>query len=614
MSGTEKTETPENLVEVSYEVANKVGGIYQVLKSKAGQMKRKYGENYVTVGYYDEENARKDFAKRSTHDFQDIFDEMEEELGVKCTYGVWKIDHNPSCILVDAKNMKKDVDEIKKEFWERYKIDSLNSGPMFEDPLKWAFAVGRLVEKLSEKFEGETVLHAHEWLSAPAIFESSVPSVFTTHATVLGRALSNSGRDVVSMVENSEVNDDMVENVSHRYTRLSNLEKSFGENIAEQYGVKSRHQMEKTGAIEADVFTTVSEVTSEEAHAVLGVKPDRVLPNGFNVDEFPSLEELSYQHKKKKERMKSFLRAYFEPYYSVELEKDPRILFISGRYEFHNKGIDAFIDALGKLNKKEGDDFFVFIFVPADVMGERLDVLENVSLYDELEDYIDSMLPDLKTELLDKITSGENVEEFVKNWLANSHELEVIRQNFHAKRGGVPPLCAYSLNYDNDDIMERLMSEELYNREEDRVKIIFYPTYLKRGDKMLSMSYEDAIKATSAGIFPSYYEPWGYTPVETAASGCLSLTTDLAGFGQYLMEHSDMEKPGIEVVKRKDVPYEDFVDSLAEKIEAFVNYTKTEITERKHNARKAVQLTSWNRLVDNYYVSHSMALERSKND
>ncbi len=613
MSGKDKYNTPDNLVEVSYEVANKVGGIYQVLKSKACQMKKMYGDNYLTIGYYDEENARKDFAKRSTHDFKEIFDELEEEYGIKCTHGVWKLPYSPECILVDASDLKKDVNEIKAELWEDYKIDSLNSGPMFEDPVKWAFAVGKLVQKLSEKFEGNTVLHAHEWLSAPAIFETDIPSVFTTHATVLGRALSNAGRDVVSMVEDAESQEEIAEDVKHRYTRLSKMEKSFGESIAEEYGVKSRHQVEKAGAMDADVFTTVSDVTAREADAVLGVEPDKVLPNGFNVEEFPSLEELSYQHKKKKKRMKKFLRAYFEPYYKIDLDNDPRILFISGRYEFHNKGLDAFIDSLGKLNEKEGDDFFVFIFVPADVRGERLDVLENMSLYDELEDYIDSILPDLKTELLDKITSGENAEKFVKDWLSDSHELEVIRQNFHEKRGGIPPLCAYTLNYDNDDVLERLRENGLENREDDRVKVVFYPTYLSRGDKMLSMSYEDAIKATSAGIFPSYYEPWGYTPVETAASGCLSITTDLAGFGQFLLEHADMEKPGIEVIRRKDVSYDSFVDNLAGKIEDFVNYSKTEITERKHNARKMVQLTSWTKMIENYYEAHEMALRREKN-
>lgn len=609
MSEEKEFETPKNLIEVSYEVSNKVGGIYQVLKSKAGKMKEKYGENYITVGYYDEENARKDFAKRPKNEYSEVFERLEEE-GIKCYYGVWRIPHKPKCILVDATNLKKDINEIKAEYWERFGIDSLNSGPMFEDPVKWAYAVGRLSDEISKELEGETVLHAHEWLSVPSIFESDLPSVFTTHATVLGRALSNAGRDVVSMVEESGADEEIAEEIKHRYTRLSSMEKNYGPELAENYGVKSRHQIEKAGAENCDVFTTVSKVTAEEAHAVLGVKPDIVVPNGFNVEEFPSLEELSYQHKVKKDRMKDFLRAYFEPYYDIDLENDPRILFISGRYEFHNKGVDSFIEALGKLNQREGDDFFVFIFIPADIRGEKLEVLENISLHDELEDYIDYRIPDIKNGVLDRITSGESVGEFLKEEFNDDVELEMIRQNFHEKRGGKPPLCAYNLNYSHDDVLEKLKEQGISNSEDDRVKVVFYPTYLTRGDKMLSMSYEDAIKATSAGIFPSYYEPWGYTPVETAASGCLSLTTDLAGFGQFLLDNCEIDKPGIEVVKRKDVSYGEFVENLAETVEKFVNYSKTEITERKHNARKTVQLTSWSILVDNYYEAHEKALQR----
>ena len=601
--------TPENLIEVSYEVANKVGGIYQVLKSKAGKMKERYGENYITIGYYDEEKARTDFATRSSHRFQDIFEELEKEEGIKCSFGVWRIPHSPNCILVDASNLVKDVNDIKTEYWEEYNIDSLNSGPEFEDPLKWAYAIGKLLEKLEEKLEGDTVVHAHEWLSVPAIFESPFHSVFTTHATVLGRALSNAGRDVVNMVEKAESEEELTENVKHQYTRLSDIEKSYGASLASQYGVKARHQMEKAGARNCDVFTTVSKVTAEEAHAVLGVEPDVVLPNGFNVEEFPSLEELAYQHKRKKDRMKKFLRAYFEPYYDVELDDDPRFFFISGRYEFHNKGLDVFIDALGEMNQREGDEIFVFVFVPSDVRGEKMEVLENLSLYDELEDYIDSMIPELKNDMLDLITSGKSVTDYFNERITNSRELEMIRQNFHAKKGGTPPICAYNLNYEHDEVIERILENDMHNREEDRVKIVFYPTYLSLGDKMLSMSYNDAIIATSAGIFPSYYEPWGYTPVETAANGCLALTTDLAGFGQFVQENSDIDKEGIKVLERKDVSDEEAAEKLADMLEEFTNYSKTEITERKHNARKMVQKTSWSILGENYFEAHDKAME-----
>jgi glycogen(starch) synthase len=580
---------PENFIEVSFEVSNKVGGIYQVLKSKSTKMNEYYSDGYLTIGFYNEENAMSDFAPREENPYEYIFDEMKEEIGVECHYGAWNIKGSPRTILIDISDAEIDVDEIKSHLWEEYSIDSLNAGDDFEEPLKWSYAVGRLVDKLEDELEGETVMQLHEWLSAPAMFENEVPTVFTTHATVLGRALSNSDYDLRSAVERGSVE----------------------QSKAEEFGVKSKHQMEKTAAEEAEVFTTVSKTTGKEASAVLGVEPDKILPNGFNVEEFPSLEELSYQHTKKKKEVKEFLRAYFKPYYDVELEDDPRVMFISGRYEFHNKGIDTFIDALSKVNEKEGEDFFVFFFVPSDVKGEKLEVLENVSLYEELEDHVEEAIPEIKNNILDSVTSGEealaNMEEVFNS---RTPQLKNLERNFRAKQGEKPPMSAFDLNYDNDDILERLYDKGLRNRKSDRVKVVFYPTYLSVGDKLLSMSYHDAMVASSAGIFPSYYEPWGYTPVETAANGALSVTTDLAGFGKFLMEKTDPEeRKGIRVIEREDKSDEEATEQLADTIQDIVQFSKTEITERKHNARKLAQMTSWEKLGENYKEAHEMAVE-----
>jgi glycogen(starch) synthase len=580
---------PENFIEVSFEVSNKVGGIYQVLKSKSGKMQDFYGENYFAVGYYDEESAREDFAPREDHPFEEIFRDMEEEHGVKCHYGVWTISSSPRTILVDPSGMEKDVDDIKTELWKKHDVDSIKAGTDFDEPVKWSYAVGKLIEKLEYFLEGDSVVQLHEWLSSPAMFEFSSPSVFTTHATVLGRALSDSDYDLVSAVEEGSVND----------------------KLAEQKGVKAKHQLEKAAARESEVFTTVSHTTGKEAKAVLDQEPDVILPNGFNVSEYPSLEELSYNHKKKKEEMKEFLQAYFEPYYDVGLEDDPRIMFISGRYEFHNKGLDLFIDALGEVNEEEGDEFFVFIFVPSGVEGEKLEVLENISLYDELEDYIDSVMPEIRRKILNSITSGTDPASPLSELLSDDGMVESLQANFHAKEGENPPLCAFNLSYGGDEILERLEENNLTNSEDDRVKVVFYPTYLSVGDKLLSMDYQDAIVASSAGIFPSYYEPWGYTPVETAANGAMSITTDMAGFGHFLKEKTDEdERKGIRILEREEVSYGESTDQLAGMIEDIVGYSKTEITERKHNARKLAQLTSWDELGDNYREAHEMAVNR----
>ncbi|MFB6245805.1 MAG: glycogen/starch synthase [Candidatus Nanohaloarchaea archaeon] len=578
---------PENCVEVSFEVANKVGGIYQVLKSKSSTMQEYYGNDYWTVGFYDEENAREDFVSRQPpEEVEELIEKLRND-GIEVKYGVWDISGSPRCLLVDVSG-KNNADDLKKELWEEEGIDSMDAGAEFDNSLMWSAASGRLINELEEMLEGDTVVHLHEWLSVPAMFEFDSPAVFTTHATVLGRALSNSDFDLQGAV----------------------LEGNVDDSLASEYGVKPKHQLEKAGARTSDVFTTVSSVTAREAEAVLDEKTDFVLPNGFNVEEFPSLEELSYQHKKNKSEMKEFLRAYFEPYYDVDLENDPRIFYTSGRYEFHNKGYDVFIDALADLNEREGDEIFVFFFVPADVKSPKDEVLENVSLYQELEDYVDSFLHDIRSELMKVMTSGKDPEKGLSQVLSSKSDgAESLQRNFHARESSSPPLCAYDLDYFGDDIIERLMDAGLTNEEDDRVKVVFYPTYLSRGDRMLSMDYQEAVKACSVGVFPSYYEPWGYTPVETAANGALSVTTDMAGFGKFLQEEaSEDERQGIRVLQRKDVSDSEASDRLADILEEMEGYSKTEITEKKHNARKLAQLTSWSRLGENYRKAHEEAV------
>jgi len=573
------------LVEVSFEVANKVGGIYQVLKSKSYKMKEFYGEGYLTVGFYNEESAQEDFLPRENTEYAQVFNKLSSE-GIKCYYGVWNIENAPKTILIDASGLKKDLDEIKTEYWDRYDIDTLEANHDVDEPLKWSYAVGRLIQEL-EKNEN-FVLHLHEWLSGPAGFDVNSPTVFTTHATVLGRALSNSGYDLVKMIEEEEV----------------------GHNAAKNYGVNAKHSIERASAIESDVFTTVSKTTASEAEKLLGIKPHKILPNGFNIEDYPSLEELSYNHTRKKKQVKEFLRHYFKPYYNINLDNDPRIFFTSGRYEFHNKGFDLLIDALDKVNQIQGDDIYVFFLVPSDVKGPNPEVIENKSLYSEVEKYVDKRMPEVRSRFLEAVTSGKNPLDKMEEVLTISKDLEFLQSNFQ-NTNGKPPISAFELNYGCDDIVQSLYEAGLDNSEDTRVKVIFYPTYLSVNDKLLSMDYEDAVVASSAGIFPSYYEPWGYTPVETAANGALAVTSDLAGFGKFLLENVDEDdRKGIKVLERENKSREEQVEGLAKIIEDFSTYDKTEITERKHNARKLAQLTSWEKLGENYREAHKMALEK----
>lgn len=577
-----------DLVEVSFEVANKVGGIYQVLKSKNSKMEEFYGDKYLTIGFYDQDSAQGEFVPRE-NPYPEVFEELREE-GIKCYYGVWNVEGQPKTILVDASELEKNIDTLKHQYWDQFNIDSINAGNDFDEPLKWGYAVSRLIQKLEQ--EDEFVVHLHEWLSAVPAFHIQSPTVFTAHATVLGRALSNSNYDLVSMVEKNSVNQD----------------------LAYEMGVKAKHDLEKAAAEESDVFTTVSKLTAEEASAVLEVKPDMVLPNGFNVDDYKGLEKLSINHVQKKKKAKEFLRAYFQPYYSTDLENDPRIFFTSGRYEYHNKGFNVLIEALAEVNEEDGKNVYFFFFVPSSTDRPNQQILENKSLYEELNNYASKKLPEVRENFVKAITSGENPARKIEKILSGSNKLERLQSSFHSRKDEKPPLSAFELSYEQDDILDKLREEGLTNSESDRVKVVFYPTYLSAGDNLLSMDYEEAVVASSAGFFPSYYEPWGYTPVETAANGALSVTTDLSGFGQFLQEEtSSSDREGIKILNRRDNTKDKVVSDLADFIDEFANYTKTEITERKHNARKLVQKTSWSKLGENYKQAHDLAVENNDN-
>ncbi|MEA3229426.1 MAG: glycogen/starch synthase [archaeon] len=597
-----------NFFEVSFEIGNKVGGIYAVIQSKAANMRNKYGDNYITIGFYNSDKAQYEFVSKDPENLRPIFDDLDN-LGIKCYYGVWNIHGKPRCILLDVKDFMHKVNDIKHELWERYKIDSMGSDSWFEEPVVWSYAAGMLIERLKAHLNADIVAQFHEWMSGPALLylksrNIDIATVFTIHATMLGRSLAGSGADLAEMI-NEGIRDKKTIDVKESY----------------RLGVQAKHLTEVVCADKCDIFTTVSETTSNEAEFILGKKTDLILPNGLDMNKFFSMEELSYQHRVKKDKVLSFLSAYFEPYYNVNLI-DPRIIFISGRYEYHNKGLDVFIDALGKLNEKFKNEkykqhTFVFIAIPSDVRGENREILENFSLYNELEDYVDEIGPKLKRCIVSALTTGEPVHHSLMDFVDSQYSktFKHLMFAFKSCTGRSPPLCAMELNYPekNDMILERLKFNNLLNREEDIVKIVFYPKYLSSADRLLSIDYNSMLIASSLAVFPSYYEPWGYTPVESAANGCISITTDLAGFGKYISAKMDeKEDKGIRILRRAGQKYDKIVYDLSEMIHNIVTLSDHDIIIQKSNAKQLSFLVGWDKLADNYFRAHKMALAKSK--
>ncbi|MBI2656259.1 glycogen/starch synthase [Candidatus Woesearchaeota archaeon] len=585
------------LFEVSWEVCNKVGGIYTVVKSKAARMVESYNDNYFLIGPYFAPKAIGQFQEEIPKDFcKAPFEEMKK-AGIICHYGKWLIEGMPSVILIDFVNYKSKINDIKRELWGWYKIDSLRAPLDYDEPVAWSYTAGMLIEKLSKCFENKKIAaHFHEWLSGTGLLylkkkNARISTVFTTHATVLGRALASSNVDLYNVWD--KINPDQE---------------------AYKYNIEAKHLVEKNSAAFADVFTTVSEITGMEAQYLLKKKPDILLPNGLDISKFPSFEEVVIKHKLQRDRIREFMLYYFFPYYTFD-PKETLIYFLAGRYEFHDKGIDIYIRALGKLNEKMRQaktkkTIVAFIWVPANFRNIKPEIIENKTLFQDIKDALEENMGDVEKNLIYSFVSGKKIANdtlFEDDFLT---EMKIRVSRFVKK--GRPPIATHDLYNQNDEILKALNAAGLRNEESDPVKIIFYPIYLSGADGLLNLNYYEAMQGSHLGIFPSYYEPWGYTPLEAGALGVSSVTTDLAGFGRYFCaECMQLDTPGIYVLKRLGKSDDDVVSQLADVMLRFANFSKEERTANKLQARKVASMADWKSFVKNYITAHDMAVEKA---
>ncbi len=584
------------LFEVSWEVCNKVGGIYTVVKSKAAKMVENYKENYFLIGPYFASKAIGQFQEEIPAEFcKAPFEELKKS-GIICHFGKWLIEGNPSVILVDFVNYNFRINEIKRELWDWYKIDSLRAQQDYSEPIVWAYCVGMLIEKLSKCFGNQKIAsHFHEWLSGAALLylkkkNVKIASVFTTHATVLGRTLASSNIDLYNIWD--KINPDQE---------------------VYKYGVEAKHVVEKNSAFFADVFTTVSEITGMESSYLLKRKPDVLLPNGLDIKKFPTFEEVMIKHRLQRDRIREFMLYYFFPYYTFD-PKETLIYFLAGRYEFHDKGIDIYIKALGKLNEKLKQSktkktIIAFVWVPSNFRNIRPELIENKTLFQDIKDALEETLEDVEKNIIysfvsDKKISKENL--FEEDFLT---EMKVRVGRFIKK--GKPPLLTHDLYDENDTILEAIKDANLKNAEEDPVKIIYYPIYLSGADNLLNLNYYEAMQGSHLGIFPSYYEPWGYTPLEAGALGVPSVTTDLAGFGRFFCtECAQSDAPGIYVLKRLNRSDDDVVNQLVDVMLNYANFSKEERIANMLEARKVASLADWKSFVNHYINAHNLAVEK----
>ncbi|MBR9699494.1 hypothetical protein GOV09_03510 [Candidatus Woesearchaeota archaeon] len=580
------------LFELSWEVCNKVGGIYTVVMSKAALMKQHF-KHYYLIGPYFEGKTKFEFTQETPPpEIAEAFKEVADEQ-IFCHFGKWKVKGEPYAILIDCSKLKEKKDELKAKLWEDYKIDSMNAQWDVEEPLIWSYAASRVIQKIVEKYPSlKSTMHCHEWLAGYALLflkknKVKIGTVFTTHATMLGRALAGNNFPL--------------------YEKLAQVNP---QEEAYRLKIETKYLTEKSCAQTTDVFTTVSEITAIEAEKLLGRKADVLVLNGLDIGKFPTIEETSIKHLTVRERIREFLTYYFFPYYPIELEHN-LIFFILGRYEFRNKGLDIFIKALGKLNdrlKKEKTKrtISVFFWIPAGHGGLNTQVLENKNYFRHIKNFVDYNSDNIINKTVSAIVSRKKLS---LNMIFSEEFFEHLRKDvLHFKRQGNPPLSTHYMD-DKDTMITELKNNGLQNREEDKVKAIIYPVYLDGADEMINLSYYDTIAGAHLGVFPSYYEPWGYTPLEAAALAIPSVTTDLAGFGRFISKHAK-KKEGIFILKRMKKKDDQVVQDFADILYKYSMLNRKERVQNKTVAKSLASCADWSILIKNYIEAHNLAVQK----
>lgn len=536
---------PDYIFEVSWEICNKVGGIHTVISTKSIELKKKCNKKLILIGpdILKDKEKHPEFIEDNSI-FADWRKHAADE-GLRLRTGYWDIVGKPLVILVDFTGFINQKDQIFFKFWEEYKLDSLSGQWDYIEPALFGYASAKLIQsfynfKLSP--HNKTVAHFNEWMTGTGILylKKEMPQIataFTTHATAVGRSLAGNSWPLYSKL--SEYNGDI---------------------LAKRFNIESKQSLEKLSAHNADVFTTVSDITAIECEQLLDKPVDIVTPNGFENDFVPKGDLLI----EKREEARNKMIAVAENLLGYKFDNEPFIVATSGRYEYYNKGYDLFVDALGKLkNNYNGDkEILAYVLVPANNYGYRKDLFNKL----------------------------------------NNNEGEMSPDDKH--------LTHYLHEPENDPVITKIKENNLYNNKNDKVKIIFVPSYLNGDDGIFNMKYYDILPGLDLSIFVSYYEPWGYTPLESVAFGVPTITTTLAGFGKWMRSVLNKNDKSVVVIDRDDNNNEEVVDKLVTNINKYSKITKTERNKLIQTCIKASEHALWKNLVENYSKAFSIALEK----
>jgi glycogen(starch) synthase len=584
-------------MEGAWEVCNQVGGIYTVLRSKVPSMVGRWGSRYCLVGPYNPETAEVELEPAPLVGAFGKAVQRLCEMGYGVHYGRWLVSGRPHVMLLDVGSLGGALNEIKYRVWADHGIPASDE-PKVNDAVAFAEMCRALLSVLvqEESPRRAVVAHFHEWqagLAIPMLRKESWPGslVFTTHATLVGRYLATGNPSF--------------------YDHLSFLD---GDQEAQKFNVYAQHQIEKAAAHAAHVFTTVSDITAEECTHLLERTPDMLLPNGLDIRRFTAIHEFQTLHQQYKERLHEFSIGHFFPSYHFDLD-NTLYMFTSGRYEYSNKGMDLTIEALARLNHRLREasspvTVVFFIITKAAFRSINVRALQSRAMLNEFRTAANAVKESVGDGLFLAASSGEIPD---LNVLMEDYWRLRLRRAIHAwKSRARPGVATHDLiDEASDPVLNQLRNCWLFNHEDDPVKVVFHPDFVQATNPLFGMEYEQFVRGCHLGVFPSFYEPWGYTPLESIALGVPAVTSDLSGFGSYLQKLvPDHGSKGIYVVPRRRSDFHSAAQELTDRLFRFASLGRRDRIILRNSVEAFSEHFDWNNLSRHYNEAHDLALAR----
>ena len=571
-------------MEIAWEVCNQLGGIYTVIRSKVPEMVQRWGGRYCMIGPYNPATASVEFEPAPlTGPFGQAAKRLQDE-GLYVHYGRWLVTGRPHVVLLEYLGVFEYLHEVKYRLWHDHQIELPGNNELLNNVVAFGEACRRFLTAVSDQpsTRRPMIAHFHEWMAGTAVpmlraerWPGSI--VFTTHATQLGRLLA--------------MND------GHFYGHLPFYDANAE---AQRYNIEAQHKIESAAAHGAQVFTTVSDVTAQECAHLIHRRVDMVLPNGLNIQRFAALHEFQNLHRQYKGMIHRFTMGHFFPSYPFDLDKT-LYFFTAGRYEYRNKGMDLTIEALARLNhmmQREGVDSHVvaFIITKRPVRSINVSALQSRAMLEEIHTVAEAIQQNVGERLFNAAATGKIPD---LNGLTDDYWKLRLRRTIQAwKRDWLPGIVTHDLTDEvTDEVLNQLRACRLWNQESDRVKVIYHPDFIKPTNPLFGMDYDQFVRGCHLGVFPSYYEPWGYTPLESMALGVPAITSDLTGFGSYLKHLlPDHDEKGLYVVPRRGASFDESAQKLADRMFAFTRLSQRERIDLRNQVESFSDHFDWRNL------------------